>query len=114
MKHTNQKNTKILDELMGFCFKYGATKLKMELDTNEFETIIIVRAHIDDISEKTLIMARELLSVPRCHEMEEYYWNLSGDDDTDTEFTLVGMMTDEVEINYSSDKILEFKIKRFK
>ena len=114
MKHINQRNIRLVDELMCFCYKYGAKDIQINVIRNDDETTILVKAHINSISPKTLTLANELLSVSRCHEMEEYYWNLSGDDDTDTELTLVGMMTDEAEIDYyEEEKILEIKVKRF-
>ena len=45
--------------------------------------------------------------------MEEYYWELAGESDVDTELTLVGMMTDNAEINISEDMI-EVVLYRYK
>jgi hypothetical protein len=112
MKHINQRNIRIVDELMSFCYKYGASKLEIEVDSKKNEIIIIVKAHVKHFPKETLVLANNLLSAPRCREMEEYYWNLSGDDDTDTELTLIGMMTDEAEVNYINEKLLEIKLKR--
>lgn len=112
MKHINQRNIKIVDELMSFCYKYGASKLEIEVDNKENKIVIIIKAHVKYFPQQTLELANTLLSAPRCREMEEYYWNLSGDDDTDTELTLIGMMTDEAEINYIDEKLLKIKLIR--
>lgn len=111
MKHVNLRNIKLVDELMSFCYKYGAKKIDINIETADNEVIIYLKTYTKKISSETLELANTLLSAPRCHEMEEYYWNLSGDDDTDTELTLVGMMTDEAEIDYNND-LLEIKLKR--
>ena len=44
--------------------------------------------------------------------MEEYYWNLTGDNDTSTEVTLVGMMIDEAHINYINGEYLQILLTR--
>ncbi|WIF95716.1 hypothetical protein [Caminicella sporogenes] len=44
--------------------------------------------------------------------MEEYFWELTGDYDIDTELTLVGMMTDKAEINFNNNEIKVNLIRR--
>jgi len=113
MKHITLRNIKLVDELMSFCYKYGAKKININIENTDNKVIIDLKAYIEHISEKTLEILNTLLSAPRCREMEEYYWNLSGNDDTDTELTLVGMMSDEAEINYNPDtKLLKITLKR--
>ncbi|SHI13346.1 hypothetical protein SAMN02745196_03103 [Clostridium collagenovorans DSM 3089] len=113
MKHLNQRTMKLVNELMSFCYKYGSTNLEIKVNTTTEETTINLKAFGISISDKVLESSNELLSAPRCHEMEEYYWNLSGDNDLDTELTLVGMMIDDYSINYNKDeRVLEFNIKR--
>ena len=114
MKHVNQRNIRIVDELMNFCAKLGADKFQIEVANEEKETQIFFRAYIKYIDEETLETMKKLLSSPRYHEMEEYYWNLPGDDDTDTELTLVGMMTDQAEVKYVNGEYLDIKLKRIK
>jgi len=112
MKHINQRNIKIIDELMCFCYKYGAKKINIQIDRDENAFYIHLNTEIHNLPNEVLEITRNLLSAPRCHEMEEYYWNLTGDDDTDTELTLVGMMTDDTEVNYTDNKYLELKLQR--
>jgi len=50
--------------------------------------------------------------MPRRHDIEEYYWELTGDDDLDTELSLVGMMVDDVVIDYKNNKDLIINLKR--
>lgn len=112
MKHINQRNIKIIDELMSFCYKYGATKIDINISTIDKVVTIILSTNIKNLDSSVIKNMERLLSAPRCHEMEEYYWELTGDDDTDSELTLVGMMTDEADINYTNDSELQIVLKR--
>lgn len=113
MKHLNQRIMKLVNELMSFCYKYGSSNLDIQVRTTTTDTTIYVKAEGINLNDKILDQSKELLSAPRCHEMEEYYWNLSGDNDMDTELTLVGMMIDEHKVEYDKEKkIVEFTIKR--
>ncbi len=112
MKHLKQRNIKIVDELMSFCYKQGANKIHIDVITQASETTFMLSAEIPNLAEETLITFQKLLNTPRYHEMEEYYWNLTGDNDTDSELSLIGVMTDESEVKYTDDKILMVKLKR--
>lgn len=112
MKHINQRNIKIIDELMSFCYKLGATKIDISISTVEKVVTIMLSTNITDLDSSIIENMKRLLDAPRCHEMEEYYWGLTGDDDTDTELTLVGMMTDEAYVNYTNSSNLEIVLKR--
>jgi hypothetical protein len=112
MKHINQRNIKIIDELMSFCYKHGATKIDINISTIDKVVTIMLFTTIKDLDNSIVENMKRLLSAPRCHEMEEYYWGLTGDDDTDSELTLVGMMTDEAYINYANSSELEIVLKR--
>lgn len=113
MKHIYQKNIKVIDELMSFCYQHGATDIQIDVKYSDESFFIDVKTSIKNLSEETLEISNRLLSAPRCHEMESYYWGLSGDDDTDTELTLVGMMSDDAHIDYiPSTGELEIRIVR--
>lgn len=113
MKHTNQKNIKLISELMGFCYHYGATNINIDVDHNDNKVEINLKAHIKNIPEEVLNTVKEMLSSPRSREIEEYYWNLSGGDDTDCELVLVGMMIDSAKVEYDNEsEILKFNLIR--
>jgi hypothetical protein len=112
MKHINQRNIRIIDELMCFCYKHGATKIDINISTIEKVVTIRLSSNIESLDTTVLENMKRLLNAPRCHEMEEYYWELTGDDDTDSELTLVGMMTDEAYVNYVNSSQLEIVLKR--
>ncbi|MBU3093787.1 hypothetical protein K2F40_16430 [Clostridium sp. CM028] len=112
MKHTDQRNIKIVTELMGYCYKHGSDNVHIDISKENKKIIIFIRAQLSFISKENLELLEESLTAPRCHEMEEYYWNLTGDSDTCTELTLVGMMIDESHINYVDGEYLEILLTR--
>lgn len=112
MKHINQRNTKIVTELMNYCYKNGTDNIHVDVKKYNEKISIFLRAEMVNISKEDLELLEKLLNAPRCHEMEEYYWNLTGDNDTDSELTLVGMMIDEAHINYVNDEYLEILVIR--
>lgn len=103
MDNTNIKNIKLVSELMSFCYNYGATKVNIEIENLDHSIQINVTSHIKNIDTSTLNEVKNRLSTPRCHEIEEYYWSLSGDDNTDSELILVGMMIDKASITYDNE-----------
>lgn len=113
MKHINQKNIKIIDELMFFAYKYGGSKIQINTHKDTTAFYINFKTEIENLPDDILEITSNLLLAPRCHEMEEYYWNLTGDDDTDCELMLVGMMTDEASLDYKDNKYLEINLKRY-
>jgi hypothetical protein len=111
VKKINQRNIKIVDELMSFCYKNSCVNIKINVLTDLDITTIILSADIPKINPKDIEYIKDSLNTPRYHEMEEYYWSLTGDDDDNTELSLVGMMVDAAEIKYN-DPVLEIVLKR--
>lgn len=112
MKHTNQRNIKIVTELLSYLYNHNSDNVRIDINKEGKKIIIFIKAEITFISSENIEFLKKSLNVQRCHEMEEYYWNLTGDNDTDTELTLVGMMIDEAHINYVEGKYLELTLTR--
>jgi hypothetical protein len=112
MKHANQRNIKLIDELMSFCYSHGASKIDISINTVDGVATIILAAEIHNLDPEVIESMTRLLNAPRSHEMEEYFWELTGDDDSDSELTLVGMMTDEAHVDYKDSSCLEIFLKR--
>jgi thymidylate synthase len=112
LKHINQKTIKIVTELLNYCYHHGSDDLHIDINKENKKVIIFIKAHISFISTENLEFLKKSLNVQRLHEMEEYYWNLTGDNDTDTELSLVGMMIDEAHINYVDGEYLEITLTR--
>lgn len=113
MNNTNIKNIKLISELMSFCYKYNASKVNLEVERINNILKITLISHNTILPDNILEELKDTLSCPRCHEIEEYYWSLSGDDITDSELTLIGMMIDNAIIDYNKkDKILNMQLLR--
>ncbi len=118
MKHSHIyaeqiKVKKILSELFLFCIKIGANHIKTEYKDNPKSHEINLTANFLPERLHLLEELNECLSVPRQEEMEGYYWELTGNYSDESGFTIVGMMTDEVDISYEDDK-MEINLVRFK
>ncbi len=108
---------KIIDEMLVFLYSYTSRNIKMEIfKENEYSEIFFEAKLGEPISKEKLAKTRKLLSVQRQHEMEEYYWGLTGNDTTpSTELSLVGMMIDEYDMDYNEEeKILKLRLRRYR
>lgn len=112
MKHLMYRNTKIINELMNYCYKNGSHNININVITENQCTEFYIKAFDIKLSEKDVYLLEKLLSAKRSHELEEHYWILAGDNDTDPELTLIGIMTDASRVEYSKDNILEIYLKR--
>ncbi|MGH4137831.1 hypothetical protein [Clostridium sp.] len=112
MRHTHQRNTKIVTELMGYCYNHGSENIHIDINKEKEKVVIFIKAKISSITKEDLELLDRSLNAQRCHEMEEYYWNLTGDNDSYSELILVGMMIDEAHINYINGEYLEILLTR--
>lgn len=97
MKHEIKKVSKIIDEISTFCLKHGANTISMKVENKKKFFKLTFDMDCMDYKDKKVMVLKRLLSVPRQTEMEEFYWELTGESDHDTELSMVGMMVDEVE-----------------
>lgn len=111
MTYEKQKHIKILDELTSFCYLRGASHIYLHIDHNNECTTCSLECSIPNFTEKDMQNLKDALDTPRCHEMEEYYWELIGDIETESELSLIGMMIDYSSITLD-DGILKIIIKR--
>lgn len=113
MKHEVKKVSKIVDELIEFCFLHATEKVSVTVENKEDRFEIL--AHSDNVncSNEKVERLKELLNVQRQNEIEEYYWQLAGEDEHNGEFSLVGMMVDEAEVKFTCPS-LTIKLVRYK
>lgn len=100
MRHEIKRISKILDELITFCFLHGTKIMNISLENQEEYFKIHLESDNIDCNDVRVKELKKLLNYPRQEEVEEYYWELAGECDTDTELTLVGMMVDKAEVNF--------------
>lgn len=113
MKHLRQRNIKILSELTSYLVRIGCSDLHIDFNTKGDITYISFTSVNPDISKQILNDLTSQLNMPRRQDIEEYYWALNGDNDSSSELSLVGMMTDSVDVNYTND-VLKISLTRLK
>lgn len=111
MKFTIEKNIRILDELVTYYNKMGNTNVHIDMKQEDDKHYLFISGEIRNITEDELINLKVLLSTPRQHEIEEYYWQLGGEISFDCELTLVGMMIDEAKVSHENN-ILSISLMR--
>ena len=114
MRNNKKRICRIVDELMTYLFTMGATEITASVREEENQFIIILRSNFTEFSEKEVKRLVRRLNIERQVEMEEYYWELTGESDIDTELTLVGMMTDKGEVRFLDNNTIEITLYRYK
>ncbi len=114
MKHARLKISKIVDELMNYCFYMDATDIQINVKETDEYFKIYCKSDYHDQSLKKLEKLVKLLNCTKHEEMEEYYWCLAGDSDVANELTLVGMMTDEAVVRYTEGQDVEITLYKYK
>lgn len=106
-----RKNLRISNELITCLHKLGAQDININLKNSDTKTTFLVWGVIKDIDEKKIEKLINVLNTKRQYEIEEYYWNLPSDYDSDNQLSMVGMMVDSVEVTYENH-ILTLNISR--
>lgn len=79
--------------------------MNIVIEEKDDSYIIIAESNQVECSDEKIEQIKDLLSVQRQSEMDEYYWQLAGEDIKGGEFNLVGMMVDEVNIEFKPPSI---------
>lgn len=110
MKNTIDKSIKMLGELIAYFYKLGITSLDINT-SNDVSIKIKISGKIDNFPLSKIDEIKRILSVPRLHEVEAYYWELNGDFHSSSELSLLGMMIDNFNIFYDNN-ILTILVER--
>lgn len=111
MKFKFEKNLKIINELMTYLHKLGCNDIHVNMCTKENSTIFLLWGETPNFSEENLNILVNALNIQRQHEIEEYYWNLLGEYETDNQLSIIGMMVDKSEVTLNNN-ILNIKLIR--
>ncbi len=106
------KTIKLISELAAFVFKAGGKEFDVNFKEKDGTITITIKSHLDYLSTSNLEKLRAL-DTPRQSQVEEYYWELAGENDQYQELSLVGMMIDEAEFSYEN-KVLTISVYRHK
>lgn len=99
---------------MTYLYSMGAKDITIHIKEDDKQFIINIKSDFKEFSDREVKRLIKRLNIPRQIEMEEYYWELTGESDVDTELTLVGMMTDDGEVNFLDDNTIEITLYRYK
>lgn len=113
MKHLKKRIVKIVDEMMTYFFSIGATDININVFENEEMFKITFNSNYLIQCKSCIEELVKSLNCAKNQEMEEYYWELVGDCDVDTELPLVGMMINEAELDIEDD-FVEVILYRYK
>lgn len=114
IRKERNKVLKIMDELNKYFIENTDTcHITSTLDFSN-ETKIRFRVHLNNKEEIERVKAKleKIFSVQRYREVEELYWNLTGDSYSSDETNLVGMMVDEFSIEVEDNVLILYLIRR--
>ncbi len=94
--HEIVKNVKIIDEMMIYLIDKGNNEIDMSFSIEEDQTVIIFT--IVDPTPEILDCLNTDIYAERDLELEEYAWELMGEDDYSCELQQLGMMIDSMEL----------------
>lgn len=102
MRHNKKRLSKIIDELINYFFKIGSKNIHIDVLDEKKQYIITFTCDTKKIKEEDINLLVKCLNTDKSEEMEEYYWELTGECDTDSELSIVGMMIDDFEISINN------------
>jgi len=111
MKFKFEKNIKIINELIVYYHKLGNSDVHIDLTCDKNNSYFKISGTILNLSQKELDDLNKTLNAPRQHEIEQYYWNLTGESESDLELSLIGMMVNDAVVTYV-DNVLTITIVR--
>lgn len=98
MRHEVKKICKIVDELTTILLKEDTDEVDFKIKKEIDRTIISIVDYRTRYTKADVDELMECFNVQRQHEVEEYYWQLVGESDDDSELTVIGTMVDEATV----------------
>jgi hypothetical protein len=89
-----------MTDILGYCHLKGCYDFNIDFAMRSTESEIIIRAKMDKVSEAVLENLNHVLNIPRQYEVEQYCWNIGGEEEIDDELSLAGMMIDKATVTY--------------
>lgn len=94
MRHEVKKISRIVDELVTFFLKRDSKDLEIGIRRLEDRTVMRLVVRDCELEPGLADQLSEVLNIQRQYEVEEYYWQLAGENDCESEISLVGTMVD--------------------
>lgn len=112
MRHEIKKICKIVDELTTLLLREDTNEVDFKIKRGPDETKIIINDYKTHYTDHEINVFRECFNVQRQHEIEEYYWQLMGESDQDSELTIIGSMIDEAIVELKDGNLYMELIRR--
>lgn len=113
MRHEIKKICRIVDELTTVLLKEDTDEVDFKIKKENDRTIISIVDYQTRYTQENVNELMACLNVQRQHEVEEYYWQLVGETDDDSEMMIIGTMIDEAKVSLK-DGNLYMELIRFK
>ena len=97
-----EKSLRIVSDLAAFCGANGADKYEITLDHEDAAVYKInVNAFMPPLAPEVMKKFSEQLNLPRQRDLEQDFWELTGESEMTCEISLDGMMIDSAEVEYA-------------
>ncbi|OOB78653.1 MAG: hypothetical protein BEN19_08720 [Epulopiscium sp. Nuni2H_MBin003] len=104
MKHEMKKIGNIVDEITTYFLEQNAKELNIKVNTSDEKIEILVTAKQMSNTSGIAENLKKYLSYPRAYEMEEYYWELAGENEKEG-LAIVGSMVDEAMLDHNDERL---------
>ncbi len=98
MKHEIKKICKIVDEMTTLLLRDDTDVVDFKINRMKDRTVISIVDYNTRYTQKGVDDLIECFNVQRQREVEEFYWQLVGEADNDSEITVIGVMVDSATI----------------
>ena len=101
-----EKGMRMISDLVSYCYYEGAEEFDMRLKRKDGgATEMRLTCSLAGLTPAKLESIRRMLQVPRQREVEQNFWELSGEMEFGSEIALAGVMSDRAEIGYEDDTL---------
>lgn len=106
MQSEKLKVQRMISEVFIFLSKIGAHDINIDYKDYLEKFEVVIKSDFDESKKGMIKILKKYLSIARQEEMENYYWELAGNYQDDNVLTLVGMMTDDVEVSVENGRLI--------
>lgn len=99
MQHEVKKLTRLVDEVTSLLMRNGSNDINVHIKRDFDSSNITIIDYNSPYPDKEIASLNDVLNIQRQCEIEEFYWELMGDDSHEDELFLVGSMVDKATVN---------------
>ncbi len=95
MQHEIKRITRIVDDTLTLFMVNDAEEIDLKIKKDKTKTTITFTYNNCNLSDAYIEKLEKNLNIQRQHEVEEYCWKLTGENETNEDLFLVGAMIDQ-------------------